>query len=244
MIKVINEEDLRLMAFTLQLALGLKSEKLPSEGELQEEIITFSRISKEQRLKDLISNLSEDSIKKYLAIALIAAQADFKTLSSMASGTREERIIAACASFLKKDASTLSLFRTIIEGSDENLFSAVLLLLISAVQHFSNDELIKELEKWLEWPDVQVRISAVKILSNLGSRSAPSSEKILNILLRAFDRDPNRRVRESIATQLGILAAENPSLKNRSYSSLISMFRKERSAKVRKAILDSLLTLT
>ncbi|HIE23064.1 MAG TPA: HEAT repeat domain-containing protein [Candidatus Korarchaeota archaeon] len=244
MIKVINEEDLRLMAFTLQLALGLKSEKLPSEGELQEEIITFSRISKEQRLKDLISNLSEDSIKKYLAIALIAAQADFKTLSSMASGTREERIIAACASFLKKDASTLSLFRTIIQGSDENLFSAVLLLLISAVQHFSNDELIKELEKWLEWPDVQVRISAVKILSNLGSRSAPSSEKILNILLRAFDRDPNRRVRESIATQLGILAAENPSLKNRSYSSLISMFRKERSAKVRKAILDSLLTLT
>jgi len=241
---VINEEDLRLMAFTLQLALGLKSEKLPSEGELQEEIITFSRISKEQRLKDLISNLSEDSIKKYLAIALIAAQADFKTLSSMASGTREERIIAACASFLKKDASTLSLFRTIIQGSDENLFSAVLLLLISAVQHFSNDELIKELEKWLEWPDVQVRISAVKILSNLGSRSAPSSEKILNILLRAFDRDPNRRVRESIATQLGILAAENPSLKNRSYSSLISMFRKERSAKVRKAILDSLLTLT
>jgi len=244
LIKVINEEDLRLMAFTLQLALGLKSEKLPSEGELQEEIITFSRISKEQRLKDLISNLSEDSIKKYLAIALIAAQADFKTLSSMASGTREERIIAACASFLKKDASTLSLFRTIIQGSDENLFSAVLLLLISAVQHFSNDELIKELEKWLEWPDVQVRISAVKILSNLGSRSAPSSEKILNILLRAFDRDPNRRVRESIATQLGILAAENPSLKNRSYSSLISMFRKERSAKVRKAILDSLLTLT
>jgi HEAT repeat protein len=241
---VIKEEDLRLMAFTLQLALGLKSEKLPSVEELEEEVVAFSKISKGRELKDLTSNLSEDSIKTYLAIALIAAQADFKTLSSLASGTKVERIIAACASFLKKDASSLPLFRTIIEGSDENLFSAVLLLLISAVQHFSNDELIKELEKWLEWPDVQIRISAVKILSNLGSRSPSFSEKILDILLRAFDRDPNRRVRESIATQLGILAAENPSLKNRSYSALISMFRKERSAKVRKAILDSLLTLT
>jgi len=241
---VIKEEDVRLIALALQLALGLKSEELPAIENLEKERLALSEILEKRSLKDLISLASADSIKKWLAISLIAAQTDFQTLSTMASGNREEKIVAVCAFFLKKDPSSLPLFRLIIEGSDDNLFLAALLLLMSHVQEYSNGELMKELERWLEWPDVNVRISAVKLLSNLASKMPAFSEKVLNDLLEAFERDPNKRVRESIATQLGILARENPSLKRRSYSALLSMFRKERSAKVRKAILDSLLTLS
>ncbi len=232
------------MALALQLALGLKSEELPAIEDLEKERQDLSAVFEKKSFKDAFSSITVRSLRKWLAIILIAAQVDFKTLSAMASGTKEEKILAACASFLRKDPSLLPLFRSIIEESDEDLFLATLLLLMSAVQEYSNGKLIDEIEKWLEWPDVQVRISAVKLLSNLGSRMPDFSEKVLEDLLEAFEKDPNKRVRESIATQLGILAMENPSLKSRSYSALLSMFRKERSAKVRKAILDSLLTLT
>ncbi len=241
---MIKEEDVRLMALALQLALGLKSEELPTIDDLEKERLALSEILEKRGLKYIISSETSRSIKKWLLISLIAAQTDSRTLSTMTSGTKKEKIVVACASFLKRDPSSLPLFRSIIEGSDDNLFLAALLLLMSYVQEHSNSELLKELEKWLEWPDVNVRISAIKVLSNLASKMPAFSEKVLNYLLEAFERDPNRRVRESIATQLGILARENPSLKNRSYSALLSMFRKERSAKVRKAILDSLLTLT
>ncbi len=241
---MIGKEDIRLMALALQLALGFKSEEFPAFEDIEKERLALLELLEKGNLRNLILSMSADSIKNWLAISLIAAEMNSQMLSKMASGEKKEKIVASCALFLKKDPSSVSLFRSIIEGSDDNLFLAALLLLMSYVQEHSNEELVNELEKWLEWPDVNVRISAVKLLSNLASKIPALSEKVLNDLLEAFERDPNKRVREYIATQLGIIARENPSLKNRSYSALLSMFRKERSAKVRKAILDSLLTLS
>ncbi len=236
-----REEDVQLVALSLQLALNLKTEGLPSLQELEKEGLALERSHRAENPRDLIQ-FAGNSLKRWLIISLLAARADLKDLSSMVSGGREEKILAACGLFLK-GGSSIALFRPIIEGSDENLLLATLLLLMTYVQRARGEEVVKEFERWLKWPDVQVRISAVKLLSSLASKMPDASERILNKLLDAFDNDPNLRVRESIATQIGIMGTENPSLRERSYSALLSLFRKERSARVRKAILDSLLSL-
>jgi len=243
LVPMIKEEDIRLVALALQVGLGLKSVELPSVEDLVKERDSLSTAFKGD-LRGLLSKIDLTSLKNWLVASLLVAQADPQTFLDMASGSREEKILVACASFLKRDPALLSLFRSVIERSDDVVLLATLLLLTSIVQDYADDKLIGELEKWLEWPDVHVRISAVKLLSGLVSKNPAFSERILEDLLRAFERDPNRRVRESIATQLGVLASENTTLKRRLYSLLLSMFKKERSARVRKAILDSLLALT
>lgn len=242
--ELVGKETIHLLSFAVQMVLDAKELRPPSEDELTHAISEVLEAYEARGVKGLEEKLKDGDPVLWMAAPLALIEEEERRIFELADGKRDGKFVAAAVASLRPQAiDFLGAFERAIPDSDEVLFRVLLVLLLRAVSIVPAKEALNGLEEWLTADSIELRISASKAMAKISLARPELAREATELLSSIYGEDPSVRARESIASSLGTIGQGNLELRQEISARIAAMLRRERSGRVRRALLDGLMSL-